>query len=118
MIWLNKWIANGVCVKGKWKELGYKLLDHTDVDIIEIDHWLSVKECCSMMFNKWLRTAPKPSWRQVTEALRSIDLTDLAAEVERRLLPVEKCVGPVVPMLPGGQQILGKVEYGLHSYTL
>ena len=77
----------------KWYDLGIELLDSNDVDnldIIQAEHPLDLKECCTKMFRLWLRKQPTASWNQLIEALRQhyIGLCSLAVETEQKLLQV------------------------------
>jgi len=41
--------------------------------------------CCKEMFKKWLETQPKANWGQLIDALREVELTDVAELLRRRL---------------------------------
>ena len=77
----------------KWYDLGIELLDFNDVDnlnIIQAEHPLDLKECCTRMLGLWLQKQPTASWNQLIEALRQhyIGLFSLAVETEQKLLQV------------------------------
>ena len=45
----------------KWKDLGWELFDHSQVDrlsIIEVDNSFNVVSCCQQMFEYWLKSTP------------------------------------------------------------
>ena len=62
----------------------------TDLDIIRINHPSDVEECCSRMFTKWRQRTPTASWKQLIEALKEVDLTQLASELEELLTQESK----------------------------
>ena len=43
----------------------------------------SPEECIVEMFDYWLRSGDKPTWRDVTKILKSIHLPQLAFDIER-----------------------------------
>ena len=90
----NKYVREKVCAAGKnkWRDLGVALMGQNAVDsldVIRIDNSNDVKACCSRMFTKWLERTPKASWRQLIEALKEVKLTQLASELEERLIQPE-----------------------------
>ena len=93
---LNKCVRGKVCAAGtdKWRDLGIVLMGQdadTDLDIIRINHPNDVEECCSRMFTKWRQRTPKASWKQLIEALKEVNLTQLASELEELLIPSVEC---------------------------
>ena len=93
--YLNKYVRGTVCAAGanKWRDLGIVLMEQdavTDLDVIRINHPNDVEECCSRMFTKWHQRTPKASWKQLIEALKEIDLTQLASELEELLMKDSK----------------------------
>ena len=54
----------------------------TELDVIRINHPNDVEECCSRMFTKWRQRTPTASWKQLIEALKEVELTQLASELE------------------------------------
>ena len=42
------------------------------------------------MFTKWRQRTPKASWKQLIEALKEVDLTQLASELEESLIQDSK----------------------------
>ena len=95
---LNKYVRGKVCAAGAniWRDLGIVLMGQdavTDLDVIRINHPNDVEECCSRMFTKWRQRTSKASWKQLIEALKGVNLTQLASELEELLIPsVECCV--------------------------
>ena len=49
----------------------------------------NVEECCSTMFIEWRQRTPKASWKQLIEALKEIQLHQLASKLEELLQPAE-----------------------------
>ena len=87
---LNKYVRGKVYAAGKdkWRDLGIVLMGQdavTYLDVIRINHPNDVEECCSRMFTKWRQRTPKASWKQLIEALKEVDLTQLASELEELL---------------------------------
>ena len=67
----------------------------TDLDMIRVDYPYNVKEYCSRMFTQaeWRQRTPKASWKQLIEALKEVELTHLASELEELFKSsVECCV--------------------------
>ena len=93
--YLNKYVREKVCAAGtnKWRDLGVVLMGQdavTSLDVIRINHPNDVEECCSKMFTKWRQRTPKASWKQLIEALKEVDLTQLASELEELLIEDSK----------------------------
>ena len=62
----------------------------TDLDMIRVDY---PYKCCSRMFTEWRQRTPKASWKQLIEALKEVELTQLASELEELFKSsVECCV--------------------------
>ena len=90
--YLNKYVRGKVCAAGanKWRDLGIVLMGQdaaTDLDIMRVDYPNDVKQCCSRMFTEWLQRTPMASWKQLIEALKEVELTQLANELEELLIP-------------------------------
>ena len=92
--YLNKYVRGKVCAAGtKWRDLGIVLMGQDaviDLDTIRVDYPYNVKECCTRMFTEWRQRTPKASWKQLIEALKEVDLTQLASELEELLLQDSK----------------------------
>ena len=77
---------NGVVIK--WRELGVQLLNEKNVhflDEIKVNHTQNVRECCTEMFEEWLRTRLDASWDQLCNALITIDLPVAAKQIKQEL---------------------------------
>ena len=56
-----------------WRDIGLQLnLELSDLNVIEADHPKSVRDCCTIMFDKWLKQDTKASWRTVLSACRTV----------------------------------------------
>ena len=90
--YLNEYVREKVCAAGtnKWRDLGIVLMGQdatSGLDVIRIDHPNSVEDCCSRMFTKWRQKNPTASWRILIDALKEIQLTQLASELEKLFIP-------------------------------
>ena len=45
--------------------------------------------CCRKMLHKWLNTDEQPSWDKLIKALRKIQLSNIASDIEKLLLPTQ-----------------------------
>ena len=75
-------------VNTKWYDLGLELLDNeyaVELDTIREDYRNNIKTCCQKMFSKWLVTRDDASWDQLIEAMRTIELSSIASDVEQLL---------------------------------
>ena len=77
-----------------WRDVGTELLGEllgeqveSELNAIAADSHGSVIKCCSSMFSLWLERQPEASWRQLINALRTVKLVALAANVENLLIP-------------------------------
>ena len=60
--YLNRYVRDSIGIK--WYDLGIELLDFNDVaelDMIEAEHPMDFKKCCTKMFSLWLRKQPVAS---------------------------------------------------------
>ena len=93
--YLNKCVRGKVCATGtnKWRDLGIVLMGQDDVYVLDIIKANSTDnvECCSRMFTEWRQRTPKASWKQLIGALKEIELTQLASELEELLIPSVEC---------------------------
>ena len=95
--YLNKYVRGKVCAAGtnKWLDLGIELMGQDDVYVLDIIKANSTDnaECCSRMFTEWRQRTPKASWKQLIEALKEVELTQLASELEELLSPLPELEG-------------------------
>ena len=52
------------------------------LNVISINHPSDVEKCCLAMFTKWKERTPKANWNQLLNALKDIQLVQLASELE------------------------------------
>ena len=79
-------------VATKWEELGLVLLGtkyHNQLIIIKADIGSDVVACCSKMFSKWLSTDELASWDKLIKAVRNVQLSNVANDIEQLLLQGE-----------------------------
>ena len=88
---LSRHVVPSVAVK--WYELGLELLETKHekyLDVIESDgNKYDVQWCCRKMFRKWLETSDTATWDQLIEAIKSINLNDVASGIPSLLLQGE-----------------------------
>ena len=85
---LNKHVISKVYAK--WYDLGLELLDDKYAGELDIMHRNDgSKTCCQKMFSKWLKTRDNASWDQLIEAMRTIELSSGASDVEQLLVQSE-----------------------------
>ena len=58
------------------------------LNVISSNHPSDVEECCLVMFTKWKERTPKANWNQLINALKDIQLVQLASELEGLLISV------------------------------
>ena len=72
----------------KWYELGAMLLDtkhQNELAIIETDSGNDVVICCRKMFTKWLNIDELASWDKLINAVRTVQLNNVANDIEQLL---------------------------------
>ena len=87
---LNKHVRKDVSTK--WHDLGLELLEQEDeekLNEIKSNNPSDVGECCKEMFQLWLRKSTNATWNQLIQALKEVDLNNLAATIEGMLMPTE-----------------------------
>ena len=97
---LNKYVRKEV--SRRWHDLGLELLELEDeemLNIIETNNSFDVRICCKEMFQLWLRKYPNPTWNQLIQALKEVELNNLAATIEGMLIPTEDTVSASAGML-------------------
>ena len=92
---LNKHVVSLVATK--WYDLGLELLDpkhERELEIIEKDYKMEgTKICCRKMLSKWLETGDDTSWDQLIEAVRAIQLNEVASNIEKLVIQGEWHLG-------------------------
>ena len=84
---LNKHVRKHI--SSKWHDLGLELLEQEDEETlneIEINHPNDASKCCKQMFQLWLSKCPTATWNQLIQALREVDLNNLAITIEGMLI--------------------------------
>ena len=97
---LNKHVRKDV--SSKWHDLGLELLEQEDeekLNEIETNNPTDVSKCCKEMFQLWLRKCTNATWNQLIQALKEIELNNLAATIEGMLIPIEDAVSAGAGML-------------------
>ena len=89
---LNKHVVPLVATR--WYDLGLELLEtkhERELDTIEKDSKVEgVKTCCRKMFGKWLESqSDSASWDQLIQAVKNIELNNVANDIEQLLLQGE-----------------------------
>ena len=77
-------------VSPRWYDLGLELLEtkhERELDIIETNYRNDVVTSCRKMLSKWLETqSDSASWDQLIQAVKSIEMNDVANDIEQLLL--------------------------------
>ena len=84
---LNKHVTKQV--SSKWRKLGLELLEQADegkLKQIKNNNPNDVEECCTEMFSSWLEKYSTATWNQLIQALKEVDLNNVATEVEGKLM--------------------------------
>jgi len=94
---LNKHVIPLVATS--WYDLGLELLEtkhERELDIIDKDSKTEgAKTCCRKMLSKWLETqSDSASWDQLIQAVKNIELNDVASKIEQWLLQGEYVTDP------------------------
>ena len=73
--------------------MGKELLSDDKLDLIEKHHTLD-SECCSEMLSLWFSIPSSTDWKQLIEALKRVELSTVAHDIEDFLKPFEKLQQP------------------------
>ena len=88
---LNKHVI--LLVATRWYDLGLELLEtkhERELEIIETNHSNDAAKCCRKMFSKWLESqCDSASWDQLIQAVKNIELNNVANDIEQLLLQGE-----------------------------
>ena len=80
-------------VSYNWYDLGIELLEPEDLrklDEIRKDSPGDTSMCCTKMFQLWLDRQLEASWEQLIQALRGIDLDEVANTTKSKLLSINE----------------------------
>ena len=75
-------------VSAHWHDLGVELLDDSHVGKLESiteNNQKDVNKCCTKMFQLWLTTKTSATWNDLLDALKELELCDLATKIETAL---------------------------------
>ena len=76
-------------ISSHWYDLGVELLDNSHVaklESISENNQRDVNKCCTKMFQLWLETNNLATWKDFLDALKALELWDLATKIETALL--------------------------------
>ena len=96
---LNKHVRKDV--SSKWHDLGLELLEQEDeerLNEIKNNNPSDISECCKEMFQLWLRKCTNATWNQLIQALKEVELNNLAAKIDGMLIPTDDTVSGGVGM--------------------
>ena len=113
---LNKHVIPLVATR--WYDLGLELLEtkhERELDTIEKDSKVEgAKTCCRKMFSKWLETqSNNASWDQLIQAVKNIELNNVASDIEQLLLQGEYVTDMISVVV-----IVGGAQCGITSYNI
>ena len=112
---LNKHVRKEV--SSKWHDLGLELLEQEDeekLNEIKKNNPSDVSECCKEMFQLWLRKCTNATWNQLIQALKEVELNNLATTIEGMLMPTEE----IVSASAGAYVIIdNSYNYNMHDST-
>ena len=97
---LNKHVRKDISFK--WYDLGLELLEQEDEEKlykIKCNNPSNVDECCTEMFQLWLRKCTNATWNQLIQALKEVELNNLAAKIDGMLIPTDDTVSASAGML-------------------
>ena len=85
---LNKLVKKSATYK--WYDLGIiELLEAEDLhalDEIQRNYPRDVGMCCTKMLQLWLERQPDASWEQLLQALKEVEMNDLASTIHEELV--------------------------------
>ena len=92
---LNKHVIPLVATR--WYDLGLELLEtkqERELEIIETNHSNDAAKCYRKMLSKWLESqSDSASWDQLIQAVKNIELNNVANDIEQLLLQGEYVTG-------------------------
>ena len=84
--YLNKYVKDEAF--SKWHDLGLELLKQKDVgklNQIRYSNHTDISEHCKQMFQLWLERYPDATWEHLIQALREVELNELASKIDGML---------------------------------
>ena len=73
--------------------MGIELLEAEDLhalDEIQRNYPRDVGMCCTKMLQLWLERQPDASWEQLLQALKEVEMNDLASTIKQELLSADQ----------------------------
>ena len=70
----------------KWQQFGMVLLHTTDKDGLTSIKEDSLQGKCTSLLDLWKKRTSEPEWEQVAEALKEIDLNNLATKLKKAIV--------------------------------
>ena len=73
--------------------MGIELLEAEDLpalDEIQKNYPRDVGMCCTKMLQLWLERQPDGTWEQLLQALKEVEMNELASTIEQELSSVSK----------------------------
>ena len=68
--------------------MGIELLEPEDIqalDEIQRNYPRDVSMCCTKMLQLWLERQPDATWEQLIQALKEVEMNELASNVQQKL---------------------------------
>ena len=69
--------------------MGIELLEPEDIqalDEIQRNYPRDVSMCCTKMLQLWLERQPDATWEQLIQALKEVEMNELASNIQQKLL--------------------------------
>ena len=82
--------------------MGLELLEQEDeerLNEIESNNPNDVGKCCKEMFQLWLRKCTNATWNQLIQALKEVELNNLATRIKGMLIQTDEIVSTSAGML-------------------
>ena len=89
--------------------------DEGNLKEIKANYPNDVSQCCTEMFQLWLRKTSKPTWDQLIHALKEVELNRIADKIEGMLMVTEVTVDIGAGML--SRSMLANDIILLHGYN-
>lgn len=72
----------------QWYDVGLELFNERDIHTLKMlkaNNPNDSEQCCIEMLNNWLERSPSASWEQLIDALKSVHMNLLAAEISKTI---------------------------------
>ena len=87
---LNRFVIPRVAPN--WYNLGLELLSGDEARTLNSYNG-SIQKRCSQVFRVWLERNPKADWYQLVEALKNVQLNDVAGDLRNMFTGLSLCIG-------------------------